>query len=55
MNKTWDDRMYIYSPPNNCNTVDDAHVPESYFNASKECVLPEKDIIMERERNLRKK
>lgn len=38
--KTWDDRMYIYSPPNNCNTVDDAHVPESFFNASKECILP---------------
>eukprot|EP00486_Rosalina_sp_Unknown_P012314 CAMPEP_0201582732 /NCGR_PEP_ID=MMETSP0190_2-20130828/89694_1 /ASSEMBLY_ACC=CAM_ASM_000263 /TAXON_ID=37353 /ORGANISM="Rosalina sp." /LENGTH=608 /DNA_ID=CAMNT_0048023275 /DNA_START=18 /DNA_END=1841 /DNA_ORIENTATION=- len=42
MKKTWDDRMYIYSPPNNCNTVDDEHVPESFFNASKECILPGK-------------
>eukprot|EP00484_Ammonia_sp_Unknown_P022425 CAMPEP_0197053780 /NCGR_PEP_ID=MMETSP1384-20130603/27939_1 /TAXON_ID=29189 /ORGANISM="Ammonia sp." /LENGTH=666 /DNA_ID=CAMNT_0042486723 /DNA_START=2037 /DNA_END=4037 /DNA_ORIENTATION=+ len=38
--KTWEDRMYIFSPPRNCNVISDAHVPESYFNSSKECILP---------------
>eukprot|EP00485_Elphidium_margaritaceum_P000038 CAMPEP_0202690744 /NCGR_PEP_ID=MMETSP1385-20130828/5637_1 /ASSEMBLY_ACC=CAM_ASM_000861 /TAXON_ID=933848 /ORGANISM="Elphidium margaritaceum" /LENGTH=678 /DNA_ID=CAMNT_0049346035 /DNA_START=44 /DNA_END=2080 /DNA_ORIENTATION=+ len=38
--KVWEDAMYIFSPPNNCNQVSDAHVPESFFNASKECMLP---------------
>ena len=42
MNKARNDRMYIYLPPNNCNTLDDGHIPESYFNLSRECVLPGK-------------
>ena len=40
--KTWPDRLYMYTPPANCNRIADDSVPESFFNASKECLLPGK-------------
>ena len=35
-------RVFLFSPPSNCNRVADVHpaIPESYFSASKTCMLP---------------
>ena len=37
-------RLFAYSPPSNCSRIVDVEpvIPESYFNASKECMLPGK-------------
>eukprot|EP01083_Nonionella_stella_P073653 199374_1 len=40
--KTWRDTMFIFAPPNDCNSIGDNHCPEWYLNASKTIVLPGK-------------
>lgn len=39
-NSKQNDMLYVFEPPANVNTVHSKHLPESYFNASRECILP---------------
>ena len=44
--KKWKDKITIFEPPSNCDTIPNEHISEVFYQSSRHCLIPNKGIII---------